>query len=163
MESFINSMLTVNYEVVMWVTVMAIAIIVEIATVNLVTIWFSIGAVIAILLSYCGVSMPIQIIVFFMVSFACMIILKPLRDNIIKGKGKTLDTLVGKKCLISKIPDNKGALKVRINGVDWNAEIYEKLQGENTDDYVYDVDMPLYIVQVNGNTLVVSHKLPKND
>lgn len=163
MESFISSVLTVNYEVVIWVTVMAIAIILEISTVNLITIWFSVGAVVAVILSYCGVPMVAQIVAFFIVSFACMLILKPLRDNIIKGKGKTLDSLIGKKCLISKIPDNKGVLKVRLNGVDWNAEIYEKLNDIDVSDKVYDVDMPMYIMQINGNTLVVSDKPPKND
>ena len=163
MDAFIGGVLAVNYEVIIWVTVMAIAIILEISTVNLITIWFGIGAVVAILLSYCGVPMPVQIVVFFIVSFACMLILKPLRDNLIKGKGKTLDSLVGRKCLISKIPDTKGMLKVKINGVDWNAEIYEKLNGIDISNNVYDVDMPMYIMEVNGNTLVVSDKPPKND
>lgn len=163
MESFISSVLAVNYEVAYWVVIMAIAIILEISTVNLITIWFGVGAVVAVILSYCGVPMVGQIVAFFIVSFACMLILKPLRDNIIKGKGKTLNSLIGKKCLISKIPDNKGVLKVRLNGVDWNAEIYEKLNDIDVSDKVYDVDMPMYITQINGNTLVVSDKPPKND
>ena len=91
MDAFIGGVLAVNYEVIIWVTVMAIAIILEISTVNLITIWFGIGAVVAILLSYCGVPMPVQIIVFFIVSFACMLILKPLRDNLIKEKEQAKD------------------------------------------------------------------------
>lgn len=55
-----------------WLGVVAVTIIIEFVTVKLVSIWLSIGALIAMILASCGVRFEIQIPVMLAVSLACI-------------------------------------------------------------------------------------------
>jgi membrane protein implicated in regulation of membrane protease activity len=67
------------YMVWVWLALLVLFIITEIATVQLTTVWFAGGALIAMLLAACGVkSIIIQIIVFLAVSIILLVATRPL-------------------------------------------------------------------------------------
>ena len=69
-----------------WFVVFLIALVLEIATINLVSLWFAIGALAAMLTAYFTDSIVMQIIVFIVVSIVSLLITKPLVRKF-KGRG----------------------------------------------------------------------------
>ena len=107
-----------------WLAIIIGSIILEIVTFNsLVSIWFSAGALVSLILNYFKINFQIQIITFFVVSLLFIIILRPIISKY--NKKNTIptntDRLVGKQThLLKDIDlDNYGILK--INDLIWNA------------------------------------------
>ena len=65
-------------DIAAWVILLIAFILIEIATVNLVTIWFAVGALAALICALCGVELWIQCVVFVAVSALALIVTKPL-------------------------------------------------------------------------------------
>ncbi|MBO4352205.1 MAG: NfeD family protein [Eggerthellaceae bacterium] len=61
-----------------WLAVAAAMAIVEIVSLSLITIWFVAGGLAAFLAGFFGADLTIQIIVFLVVSFACLALFRPL-------------------------------------------------------------------------------------
>ena len=61
-----------------WLAIAAIMAIVEIASQGLITIWFVAGGVAAFIAGFVGADLTVQIIVFLVVSIACLVLLRPL-------------------------------------------------------------------------------------
>jgi membrane protein implicated in regulation of membrane protease activity len=66
-----------NYMVWIWLGIFVVTIIVEAATQDLVSIWFSLGSMAALCVSF-GVPFWVEIIVFFVVSTITLIFTRPL-------------------------------------------------------------------------------------
>lgn len=143
-----------NWDLLLWVTITILSVIIESYTVALVAIWFVFGAVAAAIASSMGASILVQTIIFFVVSIAMIFLLKPLRENIKKGQGKEMDSVSGNGCILVEKPDKHGNAKVKYKGVKWNASILGY-----SNDKEYEVDSEMVVVNINGNTIVVS---PKN-
>ena len=69
-----------------WTIVLVIAVIVEAITIDLVSIWFGIGAVGALVCDWLGISETIQVIVFAVISIICILITRPLAKKYLRGK-----------------------------------------------------------------------------
>ena len=102
-----------------WIIILVIALIIEAITVDLVSIWFALGALIAIVLELLHIDASIQLGVFLIISITSAIITRPLAKKILHGHiTKTnLDRLIGKHCIVLKdiTPDQKGEIKVMGN------------------------------------------------
>ena len=61
-----------------WLAIAAIMAVVEAASQGLITIWFVAGGVCAFVAGFLGASLAVQIVVFLVVSFACLALLRPL-------------------------------------------------------------------------------------
>ena len=61
-----------------WLAAMIILIIIEIVTVGLTTIWFAIGALVAIIVSMLGGGLILQMTVFLLISLGMLIFTRPL-------------------------------------------------------------------------------------
>ena len=66
-----------------WVAVMALTAFVEAATPMLVSIWFSVGALAAMLAAYFGATVTTQLLLFVFVSIAALVGLRPLARHFI--------------------------------------------------------------------------------
>lgn len=106
-----------------WTIVLVIAVVVEAITVDLVSIWFGIGAIIALIVERAGGSELIQGILFIVISVLCIIVTRPLAKKYLRGNivKTNLDRVIGKHCLVTETitPDNKGEVKVM--GTLWSA------------------------------------------
>ena len=76
-----------------WLGIIVVGVIIEIATLMFVSIWFSFGAIIPFILSvFKQIPFVIQIIVFVVVSLTCVFILrKPTKDFIFKNSNSKID------------------------------------------------------------------------
>ena len=93
-----------------WLGIIIVAIIVEIITIDLVSIWFAAGGVVALIADLLGASQAIQIALFVIVTTIAIFVTRPiakkyLRTNIEKTN---YDRVIGKHGLV----DTKGEVKV---------------------------------------------------
>ncbi|MCI9049551.1 MAG: NfeD family protein [Coprobacillus sp.] len=99
-----------------WTIILVISIIVEAITVDLVSIWFGAGAIVALIAEAFGFNQIIQVTLFTIVSIACILITRPLSKKYLRGNTiKTnYDRIIGKHCLVTETitADNKGEVKV---------------------------------------------------
>ena len=115
--------------VFVWLFVMIAAIVIEVNTVDLVSIWFVPSACVAMILALCKVQIWIQLVVFFAVFFVLMICLKPVfKKNLgLKIVPTNADALIGAQAVVTEPIDNlhaKGQVKIR--GQVWTARSSEE-------------------------------------
>lgn len=107
-----------------WAAVIAVALVVEIASVQLLSIWFALGGVVALILSLFNVSHTIQIIVFAAVSVVSLAAFWPLaRKMNKKGYVKTnSDRYVGMNAVVTQDISNLDATgQVKVDNQIWTA------------------------------------------
>lgn len=109
---------------ILWIIVMVAAVLVEAASFALLSIWFAVGALAALIAAILGAGMGVQIGVFLAVSVILLGVTRPLLrkfmpKNYIPTNGE-LD--LGKTAVvIEKIDSMAGTGRVRLEGVDWGA------------------------------------------
>lgn len=108
----------------LWLIIFIIAFIAEITTLSLVSIWFSAGALVSILLKYFGVLLIGQIIGFVMVSILTFLLFRPMLMKHIKSpKSKTnVDRNIGKTGEVIKDIEPLTFGQVKVNGQIWTAK-----------------------------------------
>ncbi len=139
-----------------WTLVLVISVIVEAITIDLVSIWFAVGALIALIGEFLGLSQTLQIIVFVIVSLVCIFISRPLAKKYLRGNivKTNLDRIIGKHCLVTETitADHKGEVKVMGNLWAATSLNNEKIQiGEYAE-----------VVSIEGSHVIVK-KLDKGD
>ncbi len=107
-----------------WLIILALCLIVEIATLGLVTIWFAGGALVTFFVAMATDSIVIQLIVFLAVSFLLLFVTRPIAKKFYNNKRtKTnVDSLIGEHCKVTETIDNfNGTGTVLLNGLEWTA------------------------------------------
>lgn len=134
-----------------WLILAVIMSVFEILTQGLSTIWFAIGAVAAFVVAVAGGNVPLQIVVFILVSIIMLLLVRPVSVKLLKGKivKTNIDALVGRKVKVSKDIDNiKETGAVVLDGTTWNARSLE-------DDEAISSGNTVIIEKVEGNKLIV--------
>lgn len=128
-----------------WIFLLLIAVVIEIMTVQLVSLPFIFGAIFAILAVYLKISVFGQIIIFAVTSIIALIIFQiAVKTKLTPHKTPTnLDALVGKELIVESFENGKGTGSV--NGVKWRITSDEELSK----------DMLVKIKKIDGTTLVV--------
>lgn len=108
---------------ILWIALAIVLAIVEALTVGLLTIWFSVGALVASILAYFGVSFWLQLLVFLMVSLLLLYYTKPLAEKKLRiGAYKTnVDAMLGKAAMVVEEIPPYGAGQVKLSGLFWSA------------------------------------------
>ena len=118
-----------SIEVYVWLIVFIVLTAIEMATFQLVTIWFAVGAVAAFITSLFSTSLEIQLIVFLAVSMLLLILVRPIAGRFLQTKTvKTnVDSLIGDYATVTaRIHNQEGFGKAVIRGQEWTAaEIIE--------------------------------------
>lgn len=113
-----------------WGLAFLVFIVIELATVNLVTIWFAVGSLITLFVSLYVDSEIMQIIIFIIASLVSLIVTKPIASKLkIRNIEPTnSDRYVGKSGEVTKkiTPKEKGEVKVL--GTIWTAISDETLE-----------------------------------
>jgi membrane protein implicated in regulation of membrane protease activity len=105
-----------------WLAAMIILILIEIPTVGLTTIWFAIGALVAVIASVVGLGFGVQIVLFVVVSLGMLIFTRPWAMKYINAnRTKTnYEGIIGKIVRITKDVDNISETGCAIvNGQEW--------------------------------------------
>ena len=109
---------------ILWIIVMVAAVLVEVASFALLSIWFAVGALAAVIAALLGAGTGVQIGVFLGVSLILLAATRPLLKKFMPKKyiptNGELD--LGKTAVvIEKIDGMAGTGRVRLEGVDWGA------------------------------------------
>lgn len=113
-----------NWAAVIWLILMVVFLLVEATTVTLVSIWFAIGSLAALLVSLLRASLWIQVAMFVLVSAIALSALRPLVRKYITPKiTKTnVDAVIGSTGLVTVAVDNVSAVgQVKLGTMEWTA------------------------------------------
>ena len=113
-----------NWAAVFWLVMIVVFLLVEAATVALVSTWFALGSLAAMLVSILKGPVWFQAAVFVIVSAICLTALRPLVRKHIKPKlTKTnVDAVVGTTGLVTVAIDNVSAVgQVKLGAMYWTA------------------------------------------
>ncbi|MBS5115664.1 MAG: NfeD family protein [Erysipelotrichaceae bacterium] len=107
-----------------WLIIIILSIIIEIVTLDLVSIWISVGGLCALIAELLGFNLTIQIIVCIVITFITLLLVRPLSKRYLTGNivHTNVDRLIGKHALVTKdiTMDNIG--EVKISGNFWSAK-----------------------------------------
>lgn len=109
---------------ILWLIAFAVFLAVEAGTITLVSIWFAAGALAALIASWFGGSVWLQVLLFLLVSCAALACLRPLLRKFVTPKivPTNADSLIGTMAILSADVDNlKGEGTVTLRGVEWSA------------------------------------------
>lgn len=101
-------MLTFSFQpwgnIILWLAVVVIAIIIEIETVQIVSIWFAASALVTMILAAFNCPLDIQLIVFVLLSVILFLVSRPLVKKLNKGKSEnsTVESMIGEKVVVTK-------------------------------------------------------------
>ena len=114
-----------------WVSVIVLAVIIELLTDQLISIWFVPGAMVATILDFCNQKIITQVIVFLVISIVGIILGKTLLQKYLPNTKDTktnIDAIIGEKCVVNEKIDNlAGCGQVKVNGQIWSYAKNHKL------------------------------------
>lgn len=113
-----------------WFVTFVVLLFIEIITVNLVTIWFAIGAVAAMITAHFTNSLLIQIIVFTVVSAIILALTNPIAKKLRKldVEATNSDRVIGKEAIVTKKISKNNYGEVRVLGNYWTASSNETIK-----------------------------------
>ena len=129
-----------------WIAVIAVAIILEVITEQLVSIWFVPGAIIATILDFFNVHFAVQILVVLILAAAGIVftktyLVKKIHSNVVKTN---VDAIIGERCVVTERIDNyAGCGQVKIKGQIWSARAV-------ADGDVFEIGDILNVVAIEG-------------
>lgn len=109
---------------IVWAVIFTLALMAELLTEALVSVWFCVGAIVAFAITFIP-GMPYwgEIIVFVGVSLITFLVIRPiLQKRLVHLHSKTnVDTMIGKKGIVVKRITSLEKGEVKINDIIWNA------------------------------------------
>ena len=109
---------------VLWFVLLVVFILVEASTVTMVSIWFVIGALAAMIVSFLGGQFWLQIVVFLAVSAVLLIALRPVTKKFLSPRivKTNVDSVIGAKGRVTASIDNVEAKgQVKLGAMEWTA------------------------------------------
>lgn len=109
---------------IFWLVAMVILLIVEGAVPGLVSIWFALGALAAMISAFFDAPFWLQLVWFAAVSVAALCLTRPFVKKFVNSKVQptNADALIGKECIVTEDIDNiAGEGAVKISGKVWTA------------------------------------------
>jgi len=136
--------------IILWFAVIILAALIEINTMDLASIWFSAGALVAFILAIAKINAFVQIGAFLIVSLLLLLSIRPIVKNYLKTNiiSTNTDRLIGKVALCTKdiFVGERG--EVKIDGKYWLAI------SSGTEDIM--IDDRVEVLAIEGVKLVVN-------
>lgn len=136
---------------ILWIIVLIAAIAIEVATMGLTTIWFSGGALIAMIIELLHGSISLQIIVFLIVSLILLYFTRPIAVKYFNRErtSTNLDSLIGKRAVVTSAIHNLHETgQVMVEGKEWSARSKDS-------EVTFEKDSIVQIVSIKGVKLIV--------
>jgi len=94
--------------VYLWLGLLIFFVILEILTVGLQSIWFALGALVAMVATSLGAELWLQILLFFAVSIAMLLCLRPFLKKVVTPHIARVnsDSIIGKQAVVTELIDN---------------------------------------------------------
>ena len=133
----------------LWLTIAIVLSIIEMSTVNLVSIWYIISSIIAMIISLFIDNIGIQVAVFVLGGTILLILTKDAIKKILPEKTKTnIDRIIGMEGIVTKEITKKVPGEVKVDGKHWTAIAEESISVNNT----------VEILEINSTKLKVKKK-----
>ena len=138
---------------IFWTIAIIVFMVVEATTAQFVSIWFAGGSFAALVAAIFEVSIPLQILIFVLVSGLLLVFTKKLVDRLKSpiGVKTNFDALIGQTAVVTEDisnPDGKGAAKLR--GIEWSAR--------SADDTKIEQGTYVTVKNIDGVKLIVAIK-----
>lgn len=134
-----------------WLGILVASVVLELVTTQMVSIWFSIGALASFIAALVGVEqLWIQIVIFVVVSAIAVAVTRPLVKKMINRKAEptNADMVIGKTGIVTEKIDNLAPSGlVKVNGTVWTARA--------ADDSVIEENEKVIIKEIRGVKLLV--------
>ena len=137
--------------VLIWLIIAIILGTIEAITVSLVSIWFAVGALAALLAAMFDAPVWLQLVWFFAISIAAFAVTRPLAKKYLNSKTQptNADMLIGQECIVTEPIDNvAGTGAVSVGGKVWTAR--------TTDDHVIPQGSHATVLRIEGVKLIVN-------
>lgn len=115
-------------EMIIWLVLLIVAIVAEVLTMGLTTIWFAGGALVAIFAAILNAPVWLQVVLFLVVSLVLLIFTRPVAVKYFnKDRIKTnAESLVGRQAIVTAEIDNlQGIGQVTVGTQEWSARSYD--------------------------------------
>lgn len=136
-----------------WIALAVVFGVVEAATAQIVTIWFAIGAVGALIANAAGAGVTVQLSVFVAVSILTLIIARPYLKKFTKTEMQrtNADMYIGETAVVLEEIDNtRGTGQIKVKGSVWTAR--------SRNGTVIPAGENVYVEKIEGVKLIVSLK-----
>ncbi len=141
-------------DTILWLILLVVLALIEIATLGLTTIWFAAGALIATIVAALGGPLWLQIALFLITSILVLIFLRPIAVKFFnKDREKTnVESLIGMHAVVLSEIDNQNELgQAKLNGLDWMAR-------SKDDNIKIPVGAVVTVLEVKGVKLAVEER-----
>ena len=133
----------------MWLVALILFGIAEAATVGLVSIWFAVGTIPALIVSALGGPVWLQVLLFLAVSILMLAMLRPFARRISAPRARTnADRHIGQTAIVTETIDNAlESGRVMVDGLSWKARA--------SDNTVLEAGTRVQVKEIHGVTLTV--------
>ena len=138
---------------IVWIALAVVFAVIEAATAQIVTIWFTVGAVGAIVAKLLNTSVLVQFLVFVALSVLTLVIARPFLVKFTRTKTQptNLDMCIGQDALVlEEINNTKGTGQAKIRGNVWTAR--------SKNDSIIPKDTIVTVDAIDGVKLIVFQK-----
>ncbi|MCH5254638.1 MAG: NfeD family protein [Lachnospiraceae bacterium] len=139
---------------VLWLVVLVVLVVIELATMGLTTIWFAGGALAAALISIPGTPLALQILIFLVVSAILLYFTRPIAVKYFnKDRIRTnVESMIGRQAIvISEINNIEGTGQVNTGGMEWSAR-------SSYHNIVLPVGAVVTVLGIDGVKLIVEER-----
>ena len=143
---------------VIWIVLAVLFAITEAITAQIVTIWFVLGSVAAIIACAAGANTAVQVILFAGVSLLSLVIARPIFRKKLKTKAEptNADRYIGEKAIVLETIDNtSGTGEVKVKGIVWTAR--------SGDGSVIEKGSAVTVIRIEGAKLIVTKQDNKKE
>ena len=133
-----------------WIALAVVFGVIEAATAQIVTIWFAVGAVGAVIANVSGANLTVQLIVFVAVSILTLIIARPYLKKFTKTEMQrtNADMCIGETAVVlEEINNTQGTGQVKVRGSVWTAR--------SRDNTVIPAGENVHVEKIEGVKLIV--------
>ena len=150
-------MLFINFEpwgyILLWLAVVVVAVVVEIETVQLVSVWFAASGLVTMILAAFDCSIEIQLYVFVILSVVLFALSRPIVKKINKSKSdnSTIESMIGEEVVVIK------EIKVgEVGEIKARYDRYSAIAPSETQNIP--VETICVIKEIRGNKVIVAIK-----
>lgn len=136
---------------ILWIAAAVVFAVIEAATAQILTLWFCIGSIGAIIAYALGASLTVQVVVFIAVSLLTLVIARPYLRRFTRTKVQptNLDMCIGQQALVTeRISNLDGTGQAKIRGTIWTAR--------SSDGTVIESGALVKVLSIEGVKLIVT-------
>lgn len=138
---------------IIWAVLLAVFLIAEAVSVQLVSAWFAVGALCALIANLCGLHVIWQVVLFLAVSAICLVATRPFvkKMTATRIQKTNADRCIGADAVVTETIDNlAGQGQVKVLGNTWTAR--------SADGTVISKDAVVTVIKMEGVKLIVQQK-----